>query len=259
MAGIGLVACAGGRARRRRVLRPAHGGIVQLNSMGSFTGGQGCRRQKESTNGLPCSSVYVRRRPVEVRRCQSGVSGEVVLGLWARGSSLSSGEASRGVRRGGGGLEWPVYGGRGSHGRWHAVLWVNAGELMLGQGWERAGAYGRGQGWLYSHGRARGRVPGRALVLPGHVEHVAVLICPSLAPAEHPNVRILPYELCKISCLHLELSSLCEFQGEIRSGLEDMVVPSLVCLHCSSRDKTDAKPCQTTLVWLLFVIWTKGF
>jgi hypothetical protein len=70
-----------------------------------------------------------------------------------------------------------------------------------------------------------------------------------LAPAEHPNVRILPYDLCKISSLHIELSSSCEFQGEIGSGLEDMVVPSLVCLHYLSRDKTDAKPCQTILVW----------
>jgi hypothetical protein len=69
-----------------------------------------------------------------------------------------------------------------------------------------------------------------------------------LAPAEQPNVRILPFDLCKISFLHLELSSSCEFKGEIGSGLEDMVAPSLVCLYCSSRDKTDAKPCQTTLV-----------
>jgi hypothetical protein len=58
-------------------------------------------------NGLPCSSVYMRRRPVEVRRRQSGISDEVVLGLWARGASSSSEEASRGVRWGGGGLEWP--------------------------------------------------------------------------------------------------------------------------------------------------------
>jgi hypothetical protein len=62
-------------------------------------------------------------------------------------------------------------------------------------------------------------------------------------------VRILPYDLCKISSLHLELSSSCEFQGEIGSGLEDMVAPILVCLHCSPRDKTDAKPCQMTLLW----------
>jgi hypothetical protein len=38
MAGIGLAACAGGRARRRRVLRPTHGGRVQSNGIGSFTG-----------------------------------------------------------------------------------------------------------------------------------------------------------------------------------------------------------------------------
>jgi hypothetical protein len=59
MAGIGLAACAGGRARRRRVLRPAHSGIVQLNGTGSFTGDQGCCRCEESTNGLPCGLVYV--------------------------------------------------------------------------------------------------------------------------------------------------------------------------------------------------------
>jgi hypothetical protein len=47
---------------------------------------------------------------------------------------VSSGEASQRVRQGGGGLEWPVYGGRGLLGRWHAILWVNAGELVLGQG-----------------------------------------------------------------------------------------------------------------------------
>jgi hypothetical protein len=94
MAGVGLAACAGGRARRRLVLRPAHGSRVQLNSTESFTGGQGCRRRKESTNGLPYSSVYVRRRPVEVRRRQSGVSDEVVFGLRTRRASLNSEEAS---------------------------------------------------------------------------------------------------------------------------------------------------------------------
>jgi hypothetical protein len=61
-----------------------------------------------------------------------------------------------------------------------------------------------------------------------------------LAPAEQPNVRISPYGLCKISSLHLWLPSSCKFQGKIGSGLEDMVAPSLVCLHCSTRDKTGA-------------------
>jgi hypothetical protein len=110
-AGIGLAVCAGGRARRRRVLRPAHDGIVQLNGTRSSTRIQGCRRYKESTNGLPCGSIYMRRRPVEVRRRQSSVSGEVVFGLWARGASRSSRDASQGVKRGGRGLEWPVHGG----------------------------------------------------------------------------------------------------------------------------------------------------
>jgi hypothetical protein len=75
MAGIGLAACAGGRARRRRVLWPTHGGRVQSNGTGSFTG---CYRHKESMNGLLWGSVYVRQRPIEVRRRRSGVSGEVM-------------------------------------------------------------------------------------------------------------------------------------------------------------------------------------
>jgi hypothetical protein len=59
IARIGLASCASGRARRRRVLRPAHDGIAQLNGMGSFTGCQGCSRHKELMNGLLCGSVYV--------------------------------------------------------------------------------------------------------------------------------------------------------------------------------------------------------
>jgi hypothetical protein len=42
-------------------------------------------------------------------------------------------------------LVWPVYGGRGLRGRWHAVLWANAGELVLGLGQGRTGVYGRGR------------------------------------------------------------------------------------------------------------------
>jgi hypothetical protein len=78
MAGIGLATCAGCRAHWRYVLRPAHGGIVQLNGTGSVTGGQGCRRHKETTNGLPSGSVYLRRQTAEVWRRRSGISGEVV-------------------------------------------------------------------------------------------------------------------------------------------------------------------------------------
>jgi hypothetical protein len=84
MAGIGLAACAGGLAHWRCVLRPAHGGRVQLNSTWSFSRCHGCRRRKESMSGLPCSSVYVRRRPVELRRRQSDVFGEVVFDFGLR-------------------------------------------------------------------------------------------------------------------------------------------------------------------------------
>jgi hypothetical protein len=38
MARIGLTTRAGDQARRRRVLRPAHGGIAQSSGTGSFTG-----------------------------------------------------------------------------------------------------------------------------------------------------------------------------------------------------------------------------
>jgi hypothetical protein len=68
----------------------------------------------------------------------------------------------------------------------------NTGELVLGLGEGRAGVYGRDRGWLYSRGRGRGHGVGtmrgcargverrgRALALPGRVEHVVVFICPS--------------------------------------------------------------------------------
>jgi hypothetical protein len=134
LAGVGLAACAGGRARRRRVLLPAHGGGVQSNRTGSFTGVQWCCTLKESKSGSPCSPVYAQRRSDVVRRRHSGTSNGVVLGPRARGASLSSGEASRGIVWGGGGLEWPVHGGRGSGGRWHAVRRARSGELALGWG-----------------------------------------------------------------------------------------------------------------------------
>jgi hypothetical protein len=134
MAGVGLAACAGGRARRRRVLQPAHDGRVQSNCTGSFIGGQWCCRRKGSKSGSPCSSVYVRRQSDEVWRRQFGTSGDVVLGSRARGASLSSGKASRGIGWGGGGLEWPVHSGRGSGGRWHTVRRARSGELAVGWG-----------------------------------------------------------------------------------------------------------------------------
>jgi hypothetical protein len=134
VAGVGLAACAGGRARRRRVLRRAHGSRAQSKCSWSFMGGHWCCRHEESKGGSPCSSVYVRRRLDEVRRRQSGTSSDIVLGLRDRGASLSSREASRGIGRGGGGPKWPVHDGRGSGSRWHAVRRVNSDDLALGRG-----------------------------------------------------------------------------------------------------------------------------
>jgi hypothetical protein len=57
-----------------------------------------------------------------------------VLGLRARGASLSSREASRGIGWGGRGPERPVHGGQGSGSRWYAVRRVNSSDLALGRG-----------------------------------------------------------------------------------------------------------------------------
>jgi hypothetical protein len=57
VAGVGLAACAGGRAHRWRVLQPAHSGRAQSKRSGSFTGGRWCCRRKELKGGSPCSSV----------------------------------------------------------------------------------------------------------------------------------------------------------------------------------------------------------
>ena len=109
---VGLDAYAGGQACLRRVLRPALGVRAQSKCSGSFMGGQWCRGCKESKSGSPCSSVYARRWSDEVRRWQSGTSGEMVFGLRAWEALRGSREASLGVGLDGGGPEWPVHGGR---------------------------------------------------------------------------------------------------------------------------------------------------
>jgi hypothetical protein len=68
MAGIGRSTCVGGRARRRRVLRPIHGDTGQSKGTGSFTGCQGIDSCKESENNSPWSSIHACRRSGEVRR-----------------------------------------------------------------------------------------------------------------------------------------------------------------------------------------------
>jgi hypothetical protein len=99
-------------------------------------------------------------------------------------------------------------------GRWHAVLWANAGELVLGLGQGRAGVYGRDRGGLYSrglergHGRGVGTVQGCARGLSaecvlwrcqGASNMWSCSSAQVLAPAEVTNVRISPKVLCKIS------------------------------------------------------------
>jgi hypothetical protein len=97
VAGVGLAVCAGGRARRRRVLQPAHSGRTQSKCSRSFTRGQRCHRCNELKGGLPCSSVYARRRSDEVRQWQSSTSGEVVFGLRVREALRSSGKLAEGL------------------------------------------------------------------------------------------------------------------------------------------------------------------
>jgi hypothetical protein len=65
--GVGRTSCAGGGARRQRVIRPNHVGIVQSSELGSFTGNQGGCRHKEFANGSPGSQVFVRWRAAEAR------------------------------------------------------------------------------------------------------------------------------------------------------------------------------------------------
>ena len=67
-------------------------------------------------------------------------------------------------------------------------------------------------------GRA-GRAPGHALTCQGRSNTCAFSSALVQALAEQPNVRILPKILCKVSSMSLGLSSLCEFQVKIWSGL----------------------------------------
>jgi hypothetical protein len=67
MVGVGRSTCAGGDARRRRGVRPAHGEIVQLNGSESFTREQVRDVCEELKNGSPESLVHACRRATEVR------------------------------------------------------------------------------------------------------------------------------------------------------------------------------------------------
>jgi hypothetical protein len=257
VAGIVRSTCAGGCSRRRWELRPNHDDLVQSSGMVSFTG---CRRDyvhKEPKNGAEDYPVYAHRRSGGVRRPWTGLSSEAnsdsSLGELHRGvHSLLRG--SDGVGKGSAGRSTVVGGSGGRehavHGQTPVVLGsgeverVRRGTVKVPGCFIGAGA-GHGAGWTLARRGARGARVGRALASPERVEHVSLLSALVLAPAEQPIVRISPYGLCKTSSLHLGLPSSCKFQGKIGSGLEDMVAPSLVCLHCSTRDKTGANPCQT--------------
>jgi hypothetical protein len=93
--GVGWSTCAGGGARRRRGIRPAHGTIVQLNGSGSFTRGQGRHAREEFENGSSDCSVYARLRTTKVRRGRSWVSDEALPGPRTWKASRATGEANR--------------------------------------------------------------------------------------------------------------------------------------------------------------------
>jgi hypothetical protein len=114
--GVGRSACAGGGARRRRLIWSAHDAIVQLNGSGSFTKGQGRCVCKEFENGSPDCSVYARLRATKVRRGRSWVSDEVPPGPRTWKPARATGEANRATGVAWKWLEGAGRGGRGSGG-----------------------------------------------------------------------------------------------------------------------------------------------
>jgi hypothetical protein len=97
MVGVGRSTRAGGRARRRRGLRPNQGGRVQMKWSENFTGGQGRHRREELENGSPDSSVHARWRVTEVRRGRFYFSGETMPRLKLAEASQALGEAIQGL------------------------------------------------------------------------------------------------------------------------------------------------------------------
>jgi hypothetical protein len=89
--GVGRSACAGGGARQRRGIWPAHGAIIQSNGSGSFTSDKGRYAREEFENGSPDLSIYARPRATEVRRGRSWVFGEVLpcLRTWKASRPLA--------------------------------------------------------------------------------------------------------------------------------------------------------------------------
>jgi hypothetical protein len=156
-------------------------------------------------------------------------------------------------------LGWPVYDGRGLRGRWHLAHGANSGELELGSGQWRVGVYGRHRDGFYRCGRgvdmrlarrgaARvGGAPRACSGTPERVEHVGVCFCLCSTACRDYKRANLAKGLVQISSWYLGLATMCEFQWEICPSLGDMRAPSWVYRHCSTRDKTDVKPCQMVL------------
>jgi hypothetical protein len=158
---------------------------------GSFTGSQWCRGCKELESGSPCSSVHARWRSDGVRRWQSGTFGEMVFGLRAREALQGPREASRGAGLDGGGLEWPVHGGRTRAaagtpcaGRTPANSCSGGAESEQGSTVAALGNFigagtgegvGSGVAWRGCVGPSAGACSGA----PEQVEHVDFCFCPS--------------------------------------------------------------------------------
>jgi hypothetical protein len=112
MVGVGRSTCAGGDARRRRGIRPAHGAIVQVNRSESFAMGQEGQWCKELENGSPDCSVHAPRRATEVRRGWIRLSGEAMPRLKLGEASRLHEEAVQGLGRGWGSTEGASHNGR---------------------------------------------------------------------------------------------------------------------------------------------------
>ena len=98
---------------------------------------------------------------------------------------------------------------------------------------------------LARRGAARvGGAPRACSGAPECVEHVGVCFCLCSSVCRDYKLANLAKGLVQISSWHLGLATMCEFQWEICPSLGDMRAPSWVCRHCSTRDKTDVKPCQ---------------
>jgi hypothetical protein len=136
---------------------------------------------------------------------------------------------------------------------------ANSGEPELGLGQWCAGVYGRGRDGFYRHGRgvdarlarrgaARvGGAPRACSGAPERIEQVGVCFCLCSTACRDYKHANLAKGLVQISSWHLGLATMCEYQWEICPSLGDMRAPSWVYRHCSTRDKTDVKPCQMVL------------